>query len=196
MNAVHLRRFDMKRIIIFISGILCICVIVFGCGRIYSVNSAYTDDTKRYGADAVVADSGLEIRCVESHIYSVDEYKKRFGVDDVYVLDPGDRLLCVCLNVKNTGYEDMSWDDVMDRTLGGFESVTWGSAVSPYMGQSINVFRSRQLGAGAAQDIWYVTALSRVSFGQKTWDTMNSEEFWYVPALEPVKIMMKLELQE
>ena len=96
MNAVHLRRFDMKRIIIFISGILCICVIVFWCGRIYSVNSAYTDDTKRYGADAVVADSGLEIRCVESHIYSVDEYKKRFGVDAVYVLDPGGQT-AVCL---------------------------------------------------------------------------------------------------
>ena len=65
MNAVHLRRFDMKRIIIFISGILCICVIVFWCGRIYSVNSAYTDDTKRYGADAVVADSGLSIHGTE-----------------------------------------------------------------------------------------------------------------------------------
>ena len=34
------------------------------------------------------------------------------------------------------------------------------------------------------------------SFGQKTWDTMNSEEFWYVPALEPVKIMMKLKLDD
>ena len=84
----------------------------------------------------------------------------------------------------------------MDCTLEGFESVTWCGSVVQNMGQGINVFRSSQLDAGAEQDIWYVTSLARVSFRQKTWDNLKDEEFWYVPTLEPVKIMMKLKLDD
>ena len=186
----------MKRILRFSVALIVMCAVIFWCGRIYSVNSACSDDTERYEAGEVVPGQDIEMRCMESHIYSVDEYKQRFGDHEVYVLEPGDRLLCVCLNVRNISGGSLSWDEVMDRTLGGFESVTWFSAVVPGMGQNINIFRSSQLDAGADQDIWYVTMVSRVSFSQKTWDNIKGEEFWYVPALEPVKIMMKLEIDD
>ena len=186
----------MKRILKFSAALFVMCAVIFWCGRIYSVNNAYKDDTERYDAGAVVAGKDIEIRCMESHIYSVDEYKNRFGDREVFVLEPGDRLLCACLNVKNTSDGPLSWDYVMDCTLEGFESVTWCGSVVQNMGQGINVFRSSQLDAGAEQDIWYVTSLARVSFRQKTWDNLKDEEFWYVPTLEPVKIMMKLKLDD
>ena len=186
----------MKKLLFFLAGILCLCGVIFWCGRIYSVNSAYSDDTERYGAGETVSISGLEMKAVETRIYSIDEYKERFNADPVDMLDPQDRMICVRMQVTNTGDEAVGWDKVSSITVGGFESVTWCSSADPYSAQPINVFRSENLAAGAEQDVWCVTSLARVSFGQKTWDNIKGEEFWYVPALEPVKIMMKLELQE
>ena len=186
----------MKKLLFFLAGILCLCGVIFWCGRIYSVNSAYSDDTERYGAGDTVSISGLEMKAVETRIYSIDEYKERFNADPVDMLDPQDRMICVRMQVTNTGDEAVGWDKVSSITVGGFESVTWCSSADPYSAQPINVFRSENLPAGAEQDVWCVTSLARVSFGQKTWDNIKDEEFWYVPALEPVKIMMKLELHD
>lgn len=80
-------------------------------------------------------------------------------------------------------------------TSGGFESATWCSSVNPYDMQDINVFSDNELKAGADQKVWYVTKAARVSFGDKTWEHMDEETFYYVPVLEPVKIRMKLDME-
>ena len=95
------------------------------------MNSAYSDDTERYGAGETVSISGLEMKAVETRIYSIDEYKERFNADPLDMLE-----------------------------------------------------------------VWCVTSLAWVAFGQMPWDFIQGEEFWYVPALEPVKIMMKLKLDD
>ena len=186
----------MKKTLILLSCTLCLCGILFWIGRIYGVNIAYRDETLRYEAGESVDISGLEMKAVETHIYSIDEYRKRFNEEPVGILDPQDRMICVRMQVKNTGTEAAGWDKVGGVTAGGFESVTWCSSADPYSAQPLNIFRGKGLAAGAEQDVWCVTSLARVCFGSKTWGSLEKEEFWYVPVLEPVKIMMKLELQE
>ena len=185
----------MKRYIGVIVVVVVICAAIFWCGRIYSINHGYIDNTQVVEAGEAIECDGLVIRCVEAHIYSIDDYKTRFGVDNVETLSSEDRFVCACLNIENNTNESISWDAVMDMTSGGFESATWCSSVNPYDMQDINVFSDNELKAGAAQKVWYVTKAARVSFGDKTWEHMDEETFYYVPVLETVKIRMKLDME-
>ncbi|MFR1521332.1 MAG: hypothetical protein ACLSTR_00040 [Coprococcus sp.] len=185
----------MKRYIGVIVVVVVICAAIFWCGRIYSINHGYIDNTQVVEAGEAIECDGLVIRCVEAHIYSIDDYKTRFGVDNVETLSSEDRFVCACLNIENNTNESISWDAVMDMTSCGFESATWCSSVNPYDMQDINVFSDNELKSGADQNIWYVTKAARVSFGDKTWGHMDEETFYYVPVLEPAKIRMKLDME-
>ena len=76
-----------------------ICAAIFWCGRIYSINHGYIDNTQVVEAGEAIECDGLVIRCVEAHIYSIDDYKTRFGVDNVETLSSEDRFVCACLNI-------------------------------------------------------------------------------------------------
>lgn len=186
----------MKRVCIALGCVLCVCVIAFWCGRIYSVNKAYIDDTVIYDVGETAYLNDLELRYKEAHIYTVDEYKKKFNTDNVNTLTSDDRMLCACINVKNTGDTALSWDDVIDGTSGGFQTLTWGSSVDPFTLPVMNVFTSEMLEPGADQDIWYMSYLSSLSFSKKTWSHIENEEFYFVPVLEPFQIEMKLDVQK
>lgn len=186
----------MKKQLGKIGCILCLCIVFYWCGRIYSVNSNYEDNRIVYDIGEIVYISDIEIKCVEARLYSLEEFKARFGVDNVSLLYPAeDKILCACMNVKNTGKASLSWDEIMELTLGGFQTVTWGSSANPYATQKINVFKSDELKPEKEQDIWFVTSLSHISFKKSTWDDIINEEFYYSPMIEPVQIMMKLDVR-
>lgn len=186
----------MKKWCIAMGCVLCLCAVIFWCGRIYSVNAAHTSEMVTYDVGETVDLEGIEIKCVEAHIFSVDEYKENFNVGSVDVLYPNDKLLCACINVKNTGDTALGWSDVIDGMCQGFQSVTWGSAADPFATQSVNVFTSDDLAPGADQDIWFTTMLSNIAFSRHTWEHLDEEEFYFVPVLEPVQIQMKLDVQK
>ena len=91
----------MKRYIGVIVVVVVICAAIFWCGRIYSINHGYIDNTQVVEAGEAIECDGLVIRCVEAHIYSIDDYKTRFGVDNVETLSSEDRFVCACLNIEN-----------------------------------------------------------------------------------------------
>ena len=84
----------MKRYIGVIVVVVVICAAIFWCGRIYSINHGYIDNTQVVEAGEAIECDGLVIRCVEAHIYSIDDYKTRFGVDNVETLSSEDRFVC------------------------------------------------------------------------------------------------------
>lgn len=185
----------MKRKMMMIGCVLLLCLMLFWCGRIYSINISYNEKIDIYDVGENVDISGFEIHSVETRIFTVDEYKTYFNVDSVNVLDAKDRLLCACFSIKNTGGSMAPWGTVLELLLGGFETVTWGSSVSPFEMQNANAFEGEGLAPGDSCNIWCQTVLSRVSFSKHTWDNLDDEEFFYVPVVEPIKIMMKLEVK-
>ena len=113
----------MKRYIGVIVVVVVICAAIFWCGRIYSINHGYIDNTQIVEAGEAIECDGLVIRCVEAHIYSIDDYKTRFGVDNVETLSSEDRIVCACIDIENNTNESISWDTVMDMTSGGFDAL-------------------------------------------------------------------------
>lgn len=185
----------MRRGVLMALGVVSLCAVTLWCGRIFSVNRAYSDDTRVVEAAENVSVDGLLIKCRETRIYSIDEYKARFNVDSVDVLSSEDRFICTRLNVDNTTEEPIDWDTVMAATECGFESQTWCSSVNLYSGRELNTFTSNDLEPGMNQDIWYVTSLARVSFSRDTWDNLERESFYYVLTLEPDKLMIRLDIE-
>lgn len=100
----------MRRGVLMALGVVSLCAVTLWCGRIFSVNRAYSDDTRVVEAAENVSVDGLLIKCRETRIYSIDEYKARFNVDSVDVLSPEDRFICTRLNVDNTTEEPIDWD--------------------------------------------------------------------------------------
>ena len=183
-----------KKLKTFICVIIA-CVVIFWCGRIYSINSSCEDNVKIYKSGDSVNISGLEISCIDAGIYDVGEFKSRFRADSVNVLSPDDKIICVCVNVKNISDCNLAWDFVLQSMLGGFETVTWGSAIDFSALQDVNEFEGEELKAGDEKKVWCQTNLSQVSFSEHTWERVEEEGFYYVPVVEPVKIMMKLNLK-
>ncbi len=175
--------------------VIVMCVAIFWCGRIYSINSNCEDNVDIYMNGESIDISGLELSCMDADIYDVSEYKLCFGVDYVNVLSPDDKIICVCVNVKNISDSNLTWDYVLQSMLGGFETVTWGSAIDFSAIQDVNEFDGEGLKSGDEKKIWCQTNLSQVSFNKHTWKDVEEEEFYYVPVIEPVKIMMKLNLK-
>ncbi len=171
------------------------CALLLWCCRIYSVNRVEGEREYIMQLGETLQAEGMDIVPLEAHLFSQEEYLEYFGLtqDKLVESDTNSRIICVCLSVTNTTERDMSWDVVMDKTTGGFETKTWGSMSSPYEGREINVFMDECLRSSQSQNVWYVTSVNPICFRERTWKRMECKDFCYVLQQASGKTVIELE---
>ncbi|MBO5260874.1 MAG: hypothetical protein J6A82_01280 [Coprococcus sp.] len=170
------------------------CFVVFWCGKIHSVNVSQRSRDSVYEKNDVVTYDGLRIIEKEAHIYEHVLFEQRFCIDVNHV--ESGRVLCVCLEVKNISSQDLTWDYIFGVLECGFQTDTWASVVSPFIGQKLNIVPSDGLKKSDSCMLWFATTMLPVSFKQSTWDNIWDEDFYYVLSITPEKRMIKLDIQK
>lgn len=180
----------MKKIVIYAM----LCIVAFWSARIYSVNKEDISNEVYFEPGDIVSDGGMQYTLTESKIYTIEEYEQLYDTDQ-QIIPAGNKVLCACLEITNNTSEELSWDDVMQFTIGGFEMTTWASTPVMALGRPINTFETKALEPGASQKVWYATGLFRQSFKEKTWKNIKDCEFYYIPTFSPEKIMYRMYIE-
>lgn len=175
--------------------VLCIicCMILFWCGRIYSINQVREYEHQIQMGESLERE-GIRIVPLEAHLFSRNDFLDYFHLtEDVLEMeDETCKLICVCLAVSNVTEQNLSWDFVMDTTSCGFETKTWASLNASNIGSQLNIFKDECLQADQSQNIWYVTVVNPICFKSKTWKKLECRDFSYILSLAPGKIKVQL----
>lgn len=175
-----------KSIVIFV-----LCVLIYWCGRIYSINQ--TPPINNYYNIGDSLDCGdLRLYFAESHLDEPDEFNNRFGIDY------GDleeyKVLSFCIEVENASAGNIKWSEIFGFLECGFESSVWASSVDPMAGSEINRFNSEYLAPGETQRIWFATDVRKVCFKDSSWEKLSDYQYSYVLSLVPQKIAVRLDV--
>lgn len=135
---------------------------------------------------------GVKVTPMEAHMYSLEEYNDIMGAE-ASTEGNDDNILCLKLNVVNETGEDISWDALFDNFGYGFETITWCSAIQPYLGAEINIFYSEMFRDGTSQDIWLATTVEKDCFKKRHWDGVSEMEYYYIMSVYPEPVKIKLE---
>lgn len=180
--------FNMKKIILM----LVICVVLFWCGRIHSINQI-SPIINYHDIGDVMECGDLKLYFAESYLDDPNEFNNRFGIDYVPLEDEY-KMLSICIEVTNVSDNNIEWSNIFGFLEYGFESSVWASSVDPMVGPSINKFSSEYLSPGESQKIWFSTEIQKVCFRESSWENIDDYQYLYVLTLVPQKIVVRLEV--
>jgi len=134
------------------------------------------------------------IEAIDSFLLTVEEFENRFDLPEGTIESYGDEecVVGVCLDVTNITEAAIEWDDLFEFISFGFESKGWTGASVPFLAPSVNIFYSESFEAGANQEIWLFTTVSKTCFKDSNWENIRSREFFYVLTLSPYKVEIRL----
>ena len=171
---------------------LIICVIVFWCGRIYSINQIRP--VKTYYDIGDTLDCGdLELYFAESYLDDPYDFNNRFGIDYTPLEDEY-KMISICIEVTNISDDDIGWSEILGFLEYGFESPVWSSSIDPIAGSSINRFSREYLVPGESQRIWFSTEVQKACFTNSSWRNIDDYQYSYVLTLVPNKIAVRLDI--
>lgn len=172
-------------------AIILSCFVVFWIGRIYSINQN-PPVTQYYNIEDTVNCGDLQLYFAESHFDNSEDINGRFDVDIEYEDDC--KVISIRIDVTNMSESDISWDDVFNFIEVGFESSVWQSAPSSLINQRVNKFYSDSLKPGTTQSVWLCAEIKKPWFKESSWENIDQYDYYYVLALDPHKVAVRLEL--
>lgn len=176
----------MKRIVVAIF----LCFFVFWLGRIYSINRIAPDITC-YDVGESVVFGDLRLDFDESHLYTPDEFKTRFGLTPDGEYDEY-RIISLCIEVTNLSDRSIEWSEVFAVLDLGFESSVWASSTDPMLLSRVNRFNHDNLPSKESQKIWFMTEVNSICFKDSSWENIDDYQYWYVISLVPQKTAVRL----
>lgn len=178
----------MKKIIL----LLVVCVIVFWCGRIFSINQISPVNTY-YNIGDTIDCGDLRLYFAESYLEDPSQFNDRFGIQNT-VLENDYKMISICIEVTNLSDENIGWNEIFLFLEYGFESSVWASSIDPMVGPSMNRLRGEYLAPGESQKIWFATEIQKVCFKNSTWEKVDDYQYFYVLTSTPQKIAVTLEV--
>ncbi len=178
----------MKKIIATIT----LCFLVFWTGRIISINQN-SPITTYYDIGDTLDCGDLEVSFVESHLYSPEQFKERFGVESDNS-DGEHKVISICISATNKSDKEANLNDIFDFLECGFEAPMWANAIDPEVTYKINSFGEEKLAPGKARKIWYITEIPKKLYRESTWNHIDENQFCYILTLSPQKIAVRLKV--
>ncbi len=163
--------------------------------RIINVNQRAVVESVEISMRETFGYNGLSITALEAHLYSIPEFEAALDAE-VEAGDDEFEIVCVKFRIKNETGKALGWNKVMDEMGYGFETLTWYSAIDPFLGAKINFFSLENLESGGEAEAWYATQVMKECFHEKNWKKLDENEFYYVMDLYPNPVKVKLEIRE
>ena len=175
--------------------VLLMVVVFLWSIRIIKINQNPHSAIPCYAMNEEINLNRISVKAVAAEYTSGKEYVKKYDVekDELYEEIEKEKVVSVCIEVKNQSDSSIEWDEIGDLTVYGFLTRTWSSQNMVQLVKKRNHFSEKKLLPGKTQDIWFATVVSSVSFKKTTWKKLNVSDFYYALPTENESIRIRLE---
>ena len=153
--------------------------------RIVTINKSAYKKTNYYEMNESFRYMDVEVKALEAHIYTPDEFEEKVGgVIGDKKDDDSMKIICMKLNIKNVSGKTISWDKLFNNETGlGFSSADklWCGAYWPSYTANINFVPGEAFEDGEEVELWYSTAMNKeAGVSKKTWKNPMRRGYYYV----------------
>ena len=153
--------------------------------RIVTINKNAYKETVFYEMNESFRYMDVEVKALEAHIYTPDEFEEKVGgVIRDKKDDDSMKIICMKLNLKNVSGQTISWDKLFNNeTSFGFSSddKLWCGAYWPFYTANINFVPGEAFEDGEEVELWFSTAMNKeAGISKKTWNNPMRRGYYYV----------------